>query len=75
MFVSITIARFKYKCALEYFMPTTTITNDAWKCCRCGYVWPNLREKKPLRCAKCGSVYWDIPKIEKEKEEVGDGIR
>lgn len=50
-------------------MPTTTITLDAWKCCRCSYSWPNKREMKPIRCPKCGSPYWDIPKKEKEVED------
>ena len=45
-------------------MPKTTITFDAWKCCRCGYIWKGKTDEKPLRCAKasCGSVYWDRPR-------------
>ena len=45
-------------------MPQTTMTCDAWKCCRCNYVWINNREQKPMRCPKCGSVYWDRPRKE-----------
>lgn len=45
-------------------MPKTTITFDAWKCTRCGYVWKPKQQEKPLRCARssCGSVYWDRPR-------------
>ncbi len=53
-------------------MPKTTITFDAWRCFRCGYVWKGKTDEKPLRCAKasCGSVYWDRPrKKEEEKKE------
>jgi predicted Zn-ribbon and HTH transcriptional regulator len=54
-------------------VPKTTITIDAWKCLRCDYVWPDKRENKPLRCAGCGSPYWDIPITNKIKEEKEDG--
>ncbi len=50
-------------------MPKTTITFDAWKCTRCPHVWPNKREKKPIRCPDCGSPYWDIPKKDETEDE------
>ncbi len=53
-------------------MPKTTITTDAWECFRCGYIWPDKRQVKPPRCAGCGSVYWDVPKKDKVKEEEDD---
>ena len=31
------------------------------KCLRCEYEWPS-RKEKPLRCAKCKTPYWNIPK-------------
>ena len=43
-------------------MSRTTMTIAAWKCIRCNHVWPNNREKKPIRCPDCGSPYWDIPR-------------
>lgn len=47
------------------------MTLDAWKCLRCGYVWPDKREKKPIRCPApgCGSPYWDIPRKNKRRED------
>lgn len=43
------------------------MTLNAWKCLRCPHVWPNKREKKPIRCPRCGSPYWDIPKLKIDK--------
>ena len=36
------------------------------KCLRCGHRWAS-RRAKPIRCAKCKSPYWYIPKGEIEK--------
>ena len=34
------------------------------KCTRCGYEWiPS--NKKVLRCARCLSPYWDLPRTNK----------
>ena len=71
MFVTFIITKLKYKCAVEIIMPKTTITMDAWKCSRCPHIWPNKRDKKPIRCPGCGSPYWDIPL--KQKEGLIDG--
>jgi len=30
-------------------------------CKRCGHEWPS-KSKKPLRCGKCKSPYWDREK-------------
>ena len=29
------------------------------KCKRCGHEWANRGGKKPLRCGKCKTPYWD----------------
>ena len=29
------------------------------KCLRCGYEWIPRQPKKPQRCAKCNSPYWN----------------
>jgi len=34
-------------------------------CLRCGKVWESKSEH-PLRCSKCKTPYWDIPKKIKE---------
>ena len=31
-------------------------------CLRCGHSWIPRQERLPLRCGKCGSPYWNIPK-------------
>lgn len=35
------------------------------KCLRCSGTWHPKKEQIPLRCAKCGSPYWNIPKVRK----------
>jgi hypothetical protein len=40
---------------------TTTILKQL-TCFRCGYQWWPKSEKKPDRCAKCNSPYWDRPR-------------
>lgn len=32
------------------------------KCSRCGGKWKRKPEKKPERCPKCNSPYWDRPR-------------
>jgi len=36
---------------------------SAVKCLRCGYEWVPRHLNKPRICPKCGSHYWDEPKI------------
>lgn len=50
-------------------MPKTTLTCDAWKCSRCGYKWLAKNSSKPIRCAKCGSPYWDKEKVTEENDK------
>lgn len=40
-------------------------------CTRCGYKWV-ARGAVPVRCAKCGSVYWNRPRT-RGKPVTGDG--
>lgn len=56
-------------------MPQTMM--GAWECCRCKHIWAKRKDRndvaiKPLRCADCGSAYWDRLPIEKIKTEEGD---
>ena len=34
----------------------------AYTCLRCGYRWTPYGEKRPRRCARCQSPYWDQPR-------------
>jgi predicted Zn-ribbon and HTH transcriptional regulator len=37
----------------------------AWKCERCGHVWPprgDDKEKPPVTCPKCKNPYWNQPR-------------
>ena len=52
-------------------MPRTTMTIDAWQCCRCGYVWKGKTNETPLRCPDCGSCYWNRPRKNEEENEDG----
>ena len=36
-----------------------TVTRKVWKCYKCDHEWLSRDGEKPLRCAKCKSVYWD----------------
>ena len=50
----------------------------AWECYRCHETWSKRFDAqgiviKPLRCGRCGSCYWDRPKIQKVEEETKDG--
>ncbi len=45
-----------------------------WECLRCEGTWAKRKDAKniaikPLRCALCGSVYWDLPIKNKKKDE------
>ena len=40
------------KGALPYRLPTL-------KCLRCGHEWHPKSNRRPVRCAKCKSPYWD----------------
>ena len=35
-----------------------------YKCLRCGHEWASRRDK-PLRCARCKTPYWHIPRNDK----------
>lgn len=35
------------------------------KCKRCGHEWYPKREEMPIRCAKCKTPYWNIPRVVK----------
>lgn len=37
----------------------TEIVLPTLHCLRCGHTWPPRKPERPLRCAKCGSPYWD----------------
>lgn len=37
------------------------------KCLRCDWEWFPKAERLPVRCPKCGSPYWNIPKGEKKE--------
>jgi len=38
-----------------------------YKCLRCSHRWiSRLLNKKPVRCPKCQSPYWDKPRKNKE---------
>jgi hypothetical protein len=34
----------------------------AYDCLRCGYHWTPYAGKRPRRCGRCQSPYWDIPR-------------
>ncbi len=36
-------------------------------CLRCDYQWHPRSEQKPVRCPRCGSPYWSIPRQDKPK--------
>lgn len=42
--------------------PQTEITLPILRCLRCGHEWPPREPRLPLRCARCGSPYWDRPR-------------
>lgn len=43
-----------------------TVTRKIAKCAVCGHEWKPRGTEKPLRCANCGSPYWDRPRKVKE---------
>ena len=36
----------------------------AYDCLRCDYHWTPYASKRPRRCARCQSPYWDLPRRE-----------
>jgi hypothetical protein len=34
------------------------------ECLRCDHVWVRRAADKPVRCAKCRTPYWNVPKGE-----------
>lgn len=37
------------------------------RCTRCGGVWLARTDQTPVRCAKCGTPYWNVEKRTKKK--------
>ena len=49
-----------------------TITTKGYHCERCGHEWaPRAKEPKtlPVVCPKCGSPYWNTPRINKPRKK------
>jgi len=42
-------------------MPSKRVHAYEHTCTRCGHKWMSI-DPKPMRCGKCKSPYWDIPK-------------
>ncbi len=40
-------------------MPEIEIMVKGYQCSRCAGTWVPRSDTRPLRCAKCGSPYWD----------------
>jgi NADH pyrophosphatase NudC (nudix superfamily) len=40
-------------------MPNRTEPVTIWICGQCGHEWQSKDNRRPLRCAKCKSPYWD----------------
>jgi predicted Zn-ribbon and HTH transcriptional regulator len=38
------------------------------KCLRCAWEWAS-RKEHPMRCSKCKTPYWNIPKRPSKKEQ------
>jgi len=38
------------------------ITIEAYKCERCGHIWPPRGQEEPRVCPKCKSPYWNKPR-------------
>src|SRR5580693_1396137 len=53
-------------------------TVKVWQCKRCNSEWAGRGEGKPVRCARCGSPYWDRERVAKKSDDVtkggGDGV-
>ena len=37
------------------------------ECLRCGESWVPRLKKTPIRCPKCGSPYWNLPRTQEHK--------
>lgn len=49
-----------------------TVTKKGYKCERCLHTWPpraNEPKSLPVTCPKCGSPYWNTPRINKKKSK------
>lgn len=42
------------------------------KCLRCNHEWAS-KNPHPIRCAKCKTPYWNIPKIDRTYEKYPKG--
>lgn len=43
--------------------PFKVVTVKQYQCCRCGHGWQARNKKQvPMRCGKCKSPYWNVPK-------------
>ena len=40
-----------------------------YKCLRCGYEWASRKKRRPIRCASCGSPYYNKPRRERQNVE------
>lgn len=45
---------------------------DGCLCERCEHTWISRVDGKPVVCPKCKSPYWDVPKKNGQKKEVGE---
>lgn len=43
-------------------MTKVKITQDGWRCERCGHEWVPRLETRPVVCPKCKSPFWDRPR-------------
>ena len=59
---------------LIVIMTVGIIKRDVFKCERCNYEWFSHKytaENPPIACAKCKSPYWNKPRQEAKKQEIG----
>ena len=47
-------------------MPAAYISGH--QCERCGHTWAPRFTKMPKLCPKCGSAYWDTPRVREAKK-------
>ena len=59
-----------YECTLAS-MPNRTENTPVWICGQCKHEWRSKDNKKPIRCAKCKSPYWDRVKTRKSGKTNG----
>jgi hypothetical protein len=43
-------------------MQQELISLPSFSCLRCGHSWHPRSTQKPMRCARCGTPYWDRPR-------------